>query len=538
MNQDSLFYNMNIDDKDALEDKSSMRSGNSISFRTMEFIKGFKWAIPQAFSDAISRCQFEEGDIFYDTTKAYDQWAHALNVINYSVQVKSSPEYSITVEGNETIAIFERNWKSKIKIDITNYRDTSSKKSITLSQGKLFTFLRRADFDVLDAEANEPKLPILVDEARKFIVAALSSRNEKETEEASDLLDKTILGHVKNIISSDMEKPNIFIMLYDSTNNTTTTKFKDILSSLKAHFSVNVFEVTPVDCNLPNYDKLFPTIIFKALAINSGKSEMIRDSIKEVLWPKKEQQKATKTVNDILTRDKRHSAGLFKLSRHGIFYSYKDKEHDADKIRTHSFKRNNTFFRYRLAQKKIDQFIRFPKSISTYLNLLFTDCPNHLFMESNFHASGVDTEIDVHVNHKTEHELINIAKASRSYSPFNSRHENLEKYMLENDNNTIACEIPLWIESGELKDYSNVFNTYEPLTGHIDILRMEHDERIGIWDYKPKAFHEKFAKTQVFLYAFMLAVRTGRSLKDFVCGYFDEVDVFYFNPSDVKTFEL
>ncbi len=106
MNQDSLFSNMNLDDKDGVEDKSSKKSENSISFRSMEFIKGFKWAIPQAFSDSISRCQFEEGDIFYDTSKAYDQWANALNVVNCSVQVKSSPEFIIKEEGNETIEIF------------------------------------------------------------------------------------------------------------------------------------------------------------------------------------------------------------------------------------------------------------------------------------------------------------------------------------------------------------------------------------------------------------------------------------------------
>ena len=33
----------------------------------IEFLRGFKWAVPTAFSSAISQCQFEEGDIFYDS---------------------------------------------------------------------------------------------------------------------------------------------------------------------------------------------------------------------------------------------------------------------------------------------------------------------------------------------------------------------------------------------------------------------------------------------------------------------------------------
>jgi hypothetical protein len=35
-----------------------------------------------------------------------------------------------------------------------------------------------------------------------------------------------------------------------------------------------------------------------------------------------------------------------------------------------------------------------------------------------------------------------------------------------------------------------------------------------------------------------LSVRTGIALKNFVCGYFDEVDAFYFNPSELEHFKL
>jgi hypothetical protein len=110
--------------------------------------------------------------------------------------------------------------------------------------------------------------------------------------------------------------------------------------------------------------------------------------------------------------------------------------------------------------------------------------------------------------------------------------------MLEKDPYTVASEIPVWIESREFKDYLDIFKTKDALTGHIDILRYEKDEKVGVWDYKPKAYDEKFAAMQVFLYAFMLSVRTGIALKNFVCGYFDEVDALYFNPSEFKHFKL
>ena len=69
-----------------------------------------------------------------------------------------------------------------------------------------------------------------------------------------------------------------------------------------------------------------------------------------------------------------------------------------------------------------------------------------------------------------------------------------------------------------MKDYRAIFNTDDALTGHIDILRIERWE-IAIWDYKPKAAKETMAQVQVFLYAYMLSVRTGIKLSDFICGY-------------------
>ena len=141
-------------------------------------------------------------------------------------------------------------------------------------------------------------------------------------------------------------------------------------------------------------------------------------------------------------------------------------------------------------------------------------------------------EIGVDLLHHKSHRLINLAKDSREFNKFKSRHENLERYLLDNDKGTIAVELPLWIEEGEFKDFKKVFNTKEPLVGHIDILRIEDDGKIAVWDYKPNAFKETKAHVQVFLYTYMLSVRTGIKLSNFICGYFDEVDVYQFNPCE------
>ncbi len=105
--------------------------------------------------------------------------------------------------------------------------------------------------------------------------------------------------------------------------------------------------------------------------------------------------------------------------------------------------------------------------------------------------------------------------------------------MLENDDKTIAMEVPVWLNDKEFENFLRVFRSDEPLTGHIDILRVEED-KIWVWDYKPNAIEEKFAATQIYFYCLMLSNRTGIPLERFRCGYFDDRHTFVFDPNSVK----
>ena len=114
-----------------------------------------------------------------------------------------------------------------------------------------------------------------------------------------------------------------------------------------------------------------------------------------------------------------------------------------------------------------------------------------------------------------------------------SAHMKVQKFMLEKDDKTIAVEIPLWMEPSELGPLDGIFQAKDPVTGHIDVLRIE-DGKIWVWDYKPGARKEVYASTQVFFYALMLSQRTGISLDNFRCGYFDREVAFVFKPTIIQ----
>ena len=182
------------------------------------------------------------------------------------------------------------------------------------------------------------------------------------------------------------------------------------------------------------------------------------------------------------------------------------------------------YYRYRLAEFKLQNL---PSGLSNYLLSTLSYCPNEYFF-SGSRASGFFLNLKVQIKHSNSHKLCCLASRALRAGKFKSNHENVEKYFLESDPETIACEVPVWYEEPQ----NSKLQIEGVLTGHIDVLRYEKNGMIGIWDYKPRARYEKKAHVQVYLYALMLSQRTGFPLKKFLCGYFDSLEAYFFNAGD------
>ena len=196
-----------------------------------------------------------------------------------------------------------------------------------------------------------------------------------------------------------------------------------------------------------------------------------------------------------------------------------------------SFKHGWWYF-YRIHEPKTAELTTNYPSLKKYLYDMFTDCPHDYF-----HVEPRSSKLrfnlkDVNLKHIDKHEVTELTKQGhiQNANRYQSAHSRVQLFMLENDNNTLAIEVPLWLHAEELEGYEKLFGTNNPLTGHIDALRIE-DGKIWIWDYKPNARLEKFASTQVFFYAYMLSKRTGIPLEHFRCGYFDAKNTYVFNPN-------
>lgn len=203
---------------------------------------------------------------------------------------------------------------------------------------------------------------------------------------------------------------------------------------------------------------------------------------------------------------------LHKSFKHGWFYHYKFHSQKAEPLLQGELKKLKQYLLEVYEQGVDDEkFTEGPRSSSLKFKI-----PDLEVTSISNHAVCDLTTIGLEINKER----------------FKTAHSKVQANMLENDGSTIAMEVPLWLDEKE-HELMKVFQESGSLTGHIDALSIENN-KIVIWDYKPKAKKEKYASTQVYAYAIMLSQRTGIPLEKFLCGYFDDLDCFMFKPSEIK----
>ncbi len=336
-----------------------------------------------------------------------------------------------------------------------------------------------------------------------------------------------VLELAHNRLCGSLKNPNLFVLPRGEGGPASTALGRQLCDRLGQEFRIAAFDLA-----LPSQDKSGATAGYLCIAIDSSQPETVRDALKEWLWPARPKILPRTTLDDVLHGCLEKATPDFRLEEYGLFIPSRTRRHTT--IRTHSFAHRPAFYRYRVALARIAAL---PEPMADYLHALFTNCPNHLFRETVFRASGVGRgrlRLDIPLTRVSNHNIIALAGRSHSFREVSSRHENLQKCFLEHDPTTIACEVPVWMESWEFVDYPHLLGTHEPLTGHIDVLRHEVDGLLGVWDYKPHAAAERSAHIQVFLYALMLSLRTGLPLSAFHGGYFDEKDAYLFSPAQAR----
>ena len=225
----------------------------------MEFFKGFSWAVPKVFSDAIANCKFEEGDIIYDSQSAYKEWGRALKSIRCCIKVKF-PRRTLRITKGENKTVALANWNSEVKIELKKFFDEIPIQLIKTTQGRLFSLLWKGGLEILNEDKPDPSSPLFLKDVKKKL---------KET-----------VSECERIAGN---RP-YFIMAYDSTNDVSLQNHLKILSALEKDFGCKLSQLTPKDSGFKEWVKISPVIYTNLYVLNNGGYDDILRTLKKVLY--------------------------------------------------------------------------------------------------------------------------------------------------------------------------------------------------------------------------------------------------------------
>lgn len=246
---------------------------------TTDWIAGFAWPLPRAFSGAVSACRFEQGDVLYGDPTGYGEWpeeAPPLPIIQVLDPPKTARALSGDAEGNR----FSVSWESPVTVDVWVAAERPDRRSTT--QGRLFTCLWRGDLSLLDAETPAPDAPSTVRALQRRLPEAVPA-----------LLDRFAAR-------ARAGGQSLLLLAVDDSSDSTRVKAQAIEALLADAFEVEALSVTPVEVGVENAESLHPALLVRAIAIASADAEAIERRLARLLYSGADA-----------------SAGRFSLSRHG-----------------------------------------------------------------------------------------------------------------------------------------------------------------------------------------------------------------------------
>lgn len=345
----------------------------------------------------------------------------------------------------------------------------------------------------------------------------------------------------------------IFALPIDLTCNAPCFFLTSICSEMIKLSSSKGIPLSQVDIRIEQFKGLFtfPTTctMFHCFIFQTRSFEKIRDKIKRVAWSLNlEDEDSLESVDQTATSEaflnafahnarddviRQLSSSAIKRSFNSLGIFWRSTSPALKTISTHSFDHGGGhFYRFRLHREKLSLTSVLFLGLREFLLSIVDDCPNHYFKQGP-RVSARKWKFYPSASLISDCDLPRRAAEGIEGRRYKGAHDNVEIHCLENDERTIAVEIPVWWERCEMGPFASCFPPDGPLTGHIDLIRIQ-DGHVEIWDYKPDIESAQMVGMQVLIYAIAMAVRTKIPLSRFRCGYFDTQYAWSFAPSSVQ----
>jgi hypothetical protein len=268
----------------------------------MEMYSRFSWAVPQAFGAAISSCRFEQGDVLYSDTAAYDDSNGGVPPSGAHIQVLDPPRSARAISGDAESQRFFANWESPIQFEWMDYAAGKSEVR-TSTQGRVFTCLWRGEQGGLDPDRESPDPP------RPFLLRDLHGRVEESIPEFQSYFGGTKRPKAKGRM--------LFAMATDHASDTSRVKAESVVMTLRSRFEVTWCDRSPAEVGLADGDCFHPSLFVRGFSVETDDAEGLRGSLKDLLYGGNK---------DLSSEDAR-----FQLARHGVLVDMDSQQGSAAK---------------------------------------------------------------------------------------------------------------------------------------------------------------------------------------------------------------
>jgi hypothetical protein len=234
-----------------------------------DFVPGFSWPVPRAFSSPLNLCRFERGDILYDNRIAYlTTWSQAVKELHYAIQVKT-PERGQQTTAEES-AVFEAIWNSTIELKLSDYKKKTSD-WVQTTQGRLYRTLWQGSVEHLTSD--ECPVPFQWNKLLGWFREA-----EEANSAAFQKLRRTALAlkHSHSVLlPGDSESPLTLQKVRDITAQLSFLRCDTVqirvseLCDLEFSAYLPTVQFTIFNVDPPNYDYLFEALkraLYKPIA--------------------------------------------------------------------------------------------------------------------------------------------------------------------------------------------------------------------------------------------------------------------------------
>ena len=126
---------------------------------------------------------------------------------------------------------------------------------------------------------------------------------------------------------------------------------------------------------------------------------------------------------------------------------------------THVPMKHGWYYFYRYHKKKINAQVNGFSSLQNYLTKVEDNCPHDYFL-SGPRSSSLNFKLKIQAHPVAGHEISHLAKLALVNCNSREAHNQVELFLLSNDNKTIAVEVPIWLLPNEIPSFNEIFKSH------------------------------------------------------------------------------